>query len=209
MRFRVGACIFLLLCVLALPAEGAVTPEGRSGLVSIPTAYILQPLHGSAGYFNLSGDDVFAGSIAIARGFELGYSRWRLDDKEYNVYSGKVALLEERVLKPAVAVGVDDLSDAIDRSYYLVASKQAPWGIRLHLGVKSGQDNGLFYGLEKQIRLDKNWRKKLPFIPVFTLMMEYDGQHFNYGVYVREKHGLRFDLGWRDERFYGGIQLEF
>ncbi len=202
--------LLLFFMLSTLPADAAATPEGRSGLINIPTAYVLKPFHGGTGYFNFPGGDSFSGNIAVLPRVELGYSRWRSESsRDYNLYSGKVVLLEELVLRPAIAIGVDDIGGKLDRSYYLTVSKQGPWGIRLHLGARSGASNGLFYAMEKQIRLTDDWRKKLPFIPIFNLALEYDGQHFNYGAYVRNKHGFRLDLGWRDERFYYGVQLEF
>ena len=204
-------CLAAFFCfLLVFPVSAATTANGYSGLINIPSAYVLRQGQGGLGYFNLRDGESFVGSFSVFSGFELGYSRWLPDvGKNVNVYSAKVVVLQERVLKPAIAVGVSDLADQLDRSYYVMASKQGPWGVRLHLGAQSGEKSALMYGLEKQFRLTGDLRKALPFIPVFNLMLEYDGQGFNYGAYVRSKNGLRLDLGWRDDRFYAGAQLEF
>lgn len=208
---KVVFCCLLLFFANFSAVDASTTYKGKSGLINIPSAYVLRQGHGGVGYFNVRNGESIAGSLSLMDNLEFSYSHWRLsgqDDK--NLYSFKMVLAQEEFLKPAIAFGVEDLADDFDRSFYLVTSKQMPWGLRLHMGVKSGSDaNGLFYGLEKQIRLTSDYMQKKSFIPVLNFMIEYDGQNFNYGAYIRSSKGLRFDIGWHDDTFRTGIQLEF
>lgn len=203
-------CIILLSGYFSL-AEASTTSKGKSGLINIPNAYVLRKGHGGIGYFNVPNGYSLAGNISLMKNVEFSYSRWKLHNtNDKNIYGLKTVLKQEDILRPAIAIGVEDISDDLDRSFYLVASKQMPWGLRLHMGVKSGSyENGLFYGVEKQIRLTKNYMDKKSFIPVLNFMLEYDGQHLNYGAYIRTSKGLRFDIAWYDDTFRTGIQLEF
>ena len=204
-------CCLLLLFAGFSSVDAATTSKGQSGLINIPSAYVLRNGHGGIGYFNVQNGDSFAGNISLLSNVELSYSHWRLNGQnDKNLYGFKIALAQEEFLKPAISIGVEDLSDDLDRSFYIVTSKQFPWGLRSHIGLKGGSEsNGLFYGLEKEIRLTRNYMDAKSFIPVVNIMIEYDGQHFNYGAYIRSSRGLRFDIGWYDDTFRTGIQLEF
>lgn len=211
LRKKIFCCCLLLLFVGCISVDAATTSKGKSGLINIPSAYVLRKGHGGLGYFNIPNGDSFAGSISLMNNFEVSYSRWCLDGKEdKNLYGFKAVLAQEEFLKPALAIGVEDLADNLDRSFYLVTSKQMPWGLRLHMGVKSGHEaKGLFYGIEKQVRLTNNYMERKSFIPALNIMVEYDGHNFNYGAYIRNSRGLRFDICWYDDTFRTGIQLEF
>lgn len=189
----------------------ATTPKGGSGLINIPSAYIARDWKASIGYFNTSDGESIAGNVSLPIGAEFAYSRWRLDnDDDCSIFSFKVPIMKEKVLKPAIAIGVEDITNKFDRHFYFAMSKQGPWGFRLHLGARNGhKTNGLFYGLEKQIRLKGDLAKQHLFIPVLNFMVEYDGRHLNYGVYIRNSKGFRVDFAWHDNSFRSGFQIEF
>jgi hypothetical protein len=192
------------------PAQASVNSQGIDGLINVPSAYVRQPWKAGVGYFCASGDSLLAGNLSVPGGVELAY-KYRLGERGFHSgnYSVKIALLQEKILSPALAVGAEDLTGENRRAGYLAMSKQGPWGVRLHLGAKTA--GGFFYGLERQIKLRGDLRKMLPFMPLFTLMLEYDGHNFNYGAYARNSRGVRIDLAWRglDNKFMIGAQKEF
>ncbi|MDR2005941.1 MAG: YjbH domain-containing protein [Acidaminococcales bacterium] len=192
------------------PAGASVNYKGIDGLINIPSAYVRSSWKTGVGYFYANGGGVVAGNVNLPGDMELA-CKYKLDGCGLadGSYSLKIALLQEKILAPALAVGVEDLTGEERRAWYLAVSKQGPWGFRLHLGAKSAA--GLFYGLEKQFKLKGDLRKMFPFIPLFTLMLEYDGHSFNYGVYARNSRGMRVDFAWRgfDNRFMVGVQKEF
>jgi hypothetical protein len=218
MILQVLRCLIVMLasalfvfCPFAPLALASVNIKGMDGLINIPSAYVPLAGRGSVGYFYTRDGNLVTGNVSLESFLELSYTRWWHDDRpEFGLYSAKLSLAKEKVLSPAVAFGAEDISGKLGRNYYLVASKQAPFGLRLHVGASFGEaGRGVFYGLEKQIKLKGDLRQIFAFMPVFTVMMEYDGQNLNYGAYVRNSHGLRFDLAWRDERLLAGVQMEF
>lgn len=204
-------CLIICLQALLPLAYAGTTPKGLSGLINIPSAYVSKSWTTNIGYFNTYEGASLAGNVSLPFGAEFAYSRWRIDhDNNYDLFSFKVPVLHEQVLKPAIAIGVEDITDKFDRNYYIAMSKQGPMGFRLHLGARSGDtNNGVFYGLEKQIRLKGDLANHNLFIPVLNLTLEYDGQHLNYGFYIRHKSGVRVDFAWHDDRFRSGVQFEF
>ena len=203
-------CVFVFFSMFVPACLAGTSPKGVSGLINVPSAYISRNWKANVGYFNTSLGESIAGNISLPIGVEFAYSRWRLDHRENSsLFSFKVPLMREAVLKPAIAIGVEDFTDRFDRSYYLAMSKQGPFGFRLHLGARSGDKNGLFYGVEKQIRLKGDLEKQNLFVPILNLILEYDGNNFNYGFYIRNKNGFRVDFAWHDKTFRTGFQYEF
>ncbi len=203
---------FIFFNMVVLSADASIMYNGVDGLINVPSAYVKKPYSAKLGYFYTSSFQSMAGNVSLLNDMDFSYSRQRFDNnKDYNIYSTKIALLKEKVLLPAVAVGVIDLSNQFDRSYYVTTSKQGPFGFRLHLGARFSEnhENAVYYGLEKQIRLSDDLKKMLSFMPVFNLMLEYDGNSFNYGAYVRNSKGMLFNIAFRDRMFQASIQYEF
>ena len=165
----------------------------------------------NVGYFNTRYGSSVAGNISLPVGAEIAYSKWHIDgENNRDMISLKVPVMREKVMKPAVSIGVEDIADDCDRSYYLAMSKQGPWGIRMHMGVRSGHEQkGMFYGIEKQIRLKGDIAKQKLFVPALNFTLEYDGRRPNYGMYIRNSNGFRVDLAWHKNSFRFGIQKEF
>jgi hypothetical protein len=203
-----GIAFLLVLLICCLPEAQAANHKGIDGLINIPSAYVQLPGRVSAGYFSWRDGSSLSSNVSLPDGVELAISYWALNGgRQEGIYSGKIAVMKEKVLAPAVAVGVVDITDAAGRNFYLAVSKNALWGLRLHTGLTSGR--GVFGGLEKQFKLKSDLRKRPPFIPLFALVIEHDGKNFNYGLYVRNSRGLRLDVGWLDRRFMAGVQMEF
>ena len=201
----------LLTCALfSLPADASVNYKGISGLIDIPSAYVKRSGKGSVGYAYWRSVDAVSGNISMFGEAELAYSYWSSSQQTTGMCSIKLAILREELLSPALAAGVEDITNGVGRGYYLVVSKQLPWGLRLHTGYRGGKlINSLFCGVEKQIRLKTDLRKIEKFVPVFAVLLEHNGQDINYGVYIRTSRGLRFDLGWNEQRLLVGAQVEF
>lgn len=210
---KIRTLMFFVICNILFTAvcSAGTTPKGASGLVNVPSAYIAKYWKVNIGYFNTTYGSSLAGNISLPLGAELAYSSWHINDENNrNMLSIKVPILTEKVMKPAVAIGVEDLTGDFDRSYYLAMSKQGPWGVRMHLGVRSGREqNGMFYGIEKQIRLKGGLERQKLFVPALNFTLEYDGQRPNYGIYIRNSNGIRIDFAWHHDTFRAGVQVEF
>lgn len=211
MKIKIIISLILLNAFYTVTCLAATTPKGSSGLINIPSAYISRDWKFNIGYFNTRYGSSVAGNISLPFGAEVAYSKWHMNDKNNrDMLSVKFPVMHEKVMKPAIAVGVEDMADDFDRSYYLAMSKQGPWGIRMHMGVRSGREQkGMFYGIEKQIRLKGEITKQKLFVPAINFTLEYDGRRPNYGMYIRNSNGFRVDFAWHKNSFRFGIQKEF
>jgi len=195
-----GLVGFGLLVVLAVGAQaGRQSYFGPTGLLLTPTAEIPGTLGfmGSAYFVDDPGDTKayvltggfmsFEGSLAKLEG---DGTETLLDLKyQYNPMSG----LGTSLLPFDVSIGVIDLMDELDQSFYVVGSMPVKLGARLsesipsfkaNLGIGSGFYNGLFYGVEL------SWNNGL------GLIGEYDSDDWNWGIEykVPSVEGLSFTL---------------
>ena len=181
-----AVCLAALLAVSALaggftpsasgsgPSEQVPTASwfGSTGLIVTPTAYVLDPARAQVGYHHIASDhdapavNLYNGNVGIIPGLEAGVSR--IDDgfNAETVFNAKYHLQMSKLLNtagmPDVAVGVFDLSNQINRAWYVVASKQLDLGdkaipsLGLHLGfarnkARAGTLDGIFGGVDASI----------------------------------------------------------
>lgn len=206
----VGVVALGLLVVLAVGAQaGRQSYFGPTGLLLTPTAEIPGTLGfmGSA-YFVDDSDDTTA--YALTGGFmsfEGSLARLEGDGAEtlldlkyqYRPMSG----LGTSLLPFDVAVGVIDLTDELDQSFYVVSSMPVNLGAKLNkqipsfkanLGVGGGFFDGMFYGVEL------GWNNGL------GLIGEYDSDDWNWGIEYNlpSAEGLKFTLAEaRDNKMIG------
>ncbi|HEX2999124.1 MAG TPA: YjbH domain-containing protein [Armatimonadota bacterium] len=174
-------CMAILVSLaLAVPASAAPNFYGPTGLFKIPTANVLKPREWNLDYHYVSDQDHFvAGNVGVTKGLEVGALFFQ--DVSNGGGSGitanaKYQLLYENTSKVGLAVGWQDIADALDTSVYVVASKQvgmmqhAP--INLHLGIGGGVFDNVFAGGD------------LYLVQHLQGILEFDGVHVNGGVRV-------------------------
>ena len=199
-----------LLVFLSVPFScyAATTYKGTSGMINTPSAHIGNVWNASVGYFHFDNNNVIAGNFILPYNTEVSYARNMIDaENDFSAFGLKTVIAKEKVLSPAIAIGVEDIGKKFDRSFYLTTSKQLPMGFKTHVGVRSGKNNGLFYGIEKQVRINYMKNKNTQFSTV-NFILEYDGNNANYGAYFLMKSGLRLDVSYYDNCFMVGLQLE-
>ncbi len=191
------------LVALPLACEARTLPSGISGVINAPSAYVRSMGHAAVTYQYTEDYKVIGGNVAVMPGLEIAYSRWSPDaGEDYNMYSAKYMILPETVASPAIAVGIEDATDERDRSAYAVISKAGPWGLKIHAGTGTGRFRDGFVGLEKQFKVNSN---KLN----LGLAAEYDGDNFNYGMFVPVGKLMQAEVGMRDDKFYAGVHGTF
>jgi hypothetical protein len=207
---RIWLLLYLLLFVAAsLPGYCTIPSfRGYTGLMVVPTADALGKGDWNAGFFyenvaNETINDVVA-NYGIAQGFEFGIDRFRLnEDRDHQtLLNAKYRFMPEAGNRPAVAAGINDITDDIDTTVYVVASKTLGCSIRawkgetltprVHVGFGGGRLSGLFGGVSawvgnrvelmaewdsKDVKVGLRWR----FTPEFTI------------------HGGGFNLNDRDD----------
>ena len=203
MKIRLGILTLMSCLTLTLPCEAKVLLSSVSGVINVPSANVR-----SLGHVEVMGqytEDMTAlgGNIAALPGLEVAYSRLSPNHGEdFNMYSAKYQFVPETITTPAVAVGVEDFGDEIERSSYVVATKEGPWGVRGHAGVGTGRFSNGFVALEKQFKVNSKAFN-------LSLALEYDGHDFNYGATVPMGKMLQAEAGVRSKALYVGVKSVF
>ena len=199
-----GACLLLG----APPAFAAPSTSGATGLIRIPTADVLRPGHISAGYFYWQDHSTAVAAAGLPAGLEVSAAApWYKGAAGNWTVNAKVALTQEGLMMPAIAIGAEDIGQQNQRSYYAAVSKALPFGFRVHLGAGTGRFKGMFGAVEKVLNPASLRKKQRSGFPVTSLIVEMDGQKMNYGARLSLTHGVRMDAGWlgREQRVYLGL----
>jgi len=183
--------------------QAKLLPSGTSGVINVPSAHVRSMGHVSVGYQWTDDGYFVAANAALIRGLEVAASHIEPNHgDEKNVFSAKLEFLPETMASPAVAIGVEDATDQFKRVGYVVASKDAPWGLRLHAGVGTERLKNGFVALEKQFKLNSADLN-------LSLAAEYDGKHFNYGAALPLGKFLQGEVGVRSKTMYAGVSCTF
>lgn len=156
-------------------APAAPTPDGLSGLIRMPTAFVRM---GTATYRRGS---EFGASFAypVMPSLEAGLTRER---GEFGIHAKAQVFGSSESLLPAVALGVRDLHESFGkRSWFWAFSKATPGGeLAVHGGVRRG--DGPFSGAT-----DWFGGVEVPMTPTFKAKAEYDwgGKSGSAGIEVR------------------------
>ena len=202
--FLAFLCAFALL---ASPVAAAPSINGPTGLINTPSADVLHEGQFSLGYYNLSDGGAGIVTFNMARNLEVGAAGFQYDRQDNKVLlNAKYAVVPETILTPGISIGVEDALDQKGRTAFAAVSKTLPFGFRIHAGVGNGRIDGMFYALEKTINPIGMVSASKGF-PATTLILEYDGQHTNYGARMAIAGGLRMDAGWKNSNFYVGLSL--
>ncbi|MCD2435208.1 YjbH domain-containing protein [Acidaminococcus sp. NSJ-142] len=198
-QFWLTLCLGLAL--LPASAQAKTLTDGTSGIINAPSGYVRLPGHVSAGLDWTKDAKTVRGNVALPLGLEVAGSHVNPKHGDtYNTVSAKWQVLRETPVTPAIAIGVQDISDQKDRRGYIAASKALPADFKIHAGIGTDQYKHGFAALEKDVHL-------LGYN--VTLMGEYDGSHFNYGAAVPVTRFLQAEVGVRTHHLYGGVNLTF
>lgn len=203
MKMNTGILTLISCLSLALPCEAKILPSSTSGIINVPSASV-----GSMGHVALMGQytedfTTLGGNVAVLPGLEVAYSRFSpKHGGDFNMYSAKYQFVPETIATPAVAIGVEDFGDEVERSSYVVATKEGPWGIRGHVGVGTGRFSNGFLAMEKQFKVNSEAFN-------LSLALEYDGHDFNYAATVPLGKMAQAEVGMRSNDLYVGIKSTF
>lgn len=192
--------VTIVCCALIVAAigPGSAIPSfrGYTGLVKIPTADSLGLGQWNVGIMtedvgDFEANDIFA-NYGIAENLEIGFNAFQgregVSDRT-TLLNAKFTFLPETQARPAVAVGITDITNGIDTTPYLAVSKSLfgllqYWNgeitnIRGHIGLGGGQFDGVFLGFSAFLGNR------------FSFMFEWDSDDINLGARFAPMPGLR------------------
>lgn len=179
---------------------------GSTGLIMTPTATVAKTAGAIVSYHYVDGDpnsgNVFNANVGLPGGFEIG-AAW-LDDGYSGAddegiinlkYSVPLDKFTGGLEAPAVAIGAWDITNEINRSYYIVLSTDIATGkdtefsaVRLSLGfadsdVETDRMDGIFGGVEL-----------VPF-QWWLAKAEYDGEDLNASLAYQASDWASVEVG--------------
>jgi hypothetical protein len=141
----------------------------------------------------------------------VGISRVEIEGQRAETGAGhedmanvELSVMPQTLLTPALGVGVMDVSDEIERSYYAAVTKAIPLSsplplpvkdVRVTVGLGSGRFDGFFASAEGQVA-------------GFRLQAEYDGDDFNAAIGLPFLNVVTAKAMWIEDDFYVGIELK-
>lgn len=189
---------------------------GNVGMIVTPTASVPAPSAATAQWHRVDRDagdvDVIGVNFGVTNWLEIGGAR--VDDEAAEdaeeIANVKVLLPVAKWFDeanwPTVAIGAVDVSNELNRSYYMVLSKAFPMGasadtarqLKLSFGIAdsesdSGALDGVFGGIE---------------FPAFRhglIQAEYDGDAFNAALRYTPMGRVSLDIGTLDSDFGFGL----
>ncbi|NIM06103.1 MAG: hypothetical protein GTO55_07370 [Armatimonadetes bacterium] len=196
----VSLLVGIALCGLTLSAQAAPSLRGFTGLLLTPTADTLGAKDYNLAFFALDADEgidttTWAGNLGLPAGLEAGIAIIDPDNaSNETLINAKYRIRSESARRPALAVGVFDLTDEIDATTYFVASKSLPKLLKesaeevvapaFHVGIGGGALDGIFAGFS------------LTLLNKLTVMVEYDTDNTNFGATLPVGRGLLVHGGW-------------
>lgn len=212
--------------------EPVISWYGQTGLVLIPSALVgpAASIQAGAHWVNTNWivgaekEDLwlYAGTVSLTDDLEVGAARLRhvpvvrsgaarfdnatVLNAKYRVPLGKLAGLAKA---PDVAIGVWDITDDLNRGYYVVASKAlhtrdvgGPADLTVTVGLGNneadeGTMDGFFAGLE------------MAPAPMFRLQAEYDAENFNAALRFFPTRSLSLDFATIDGDLGVGASVRF
>lgn len=198
-----GALSLMGCLIFTMPCEAKILLSSISGVINVPSAHVRTMGEFSVMAQQTEDGNVFGVNAAVLPSLEVAYSRFNpKHESDFNMVSAKYQLLSESLLTPAVAVGVEDIGDKLERAGYVVATKEGPWGFRGHVGIGTGRFQNGFVAMEKQFKVNSD-------VLNLSLALEYDGHHFNYGVALPVGKLVQAEIGMRSNDLYAGVNCTF
>lgn len=178
---------FLVIGLLVSVPVVWATPSfhGPTGLITIPTADVVQSGQFNLGVFYYQDELSTVINGAPLPNLELGIGVWNRG-RSLGYLNAKYQLVPETRDYPGIAVGGMDLSDSFGRRLYAVASKNLPeFGVRGHLGIQTPGDP-LFAGISKvfnTVTISQPGQNSLALQT--SLVAELNGDDLNVGLQLR------------------------
>ncbi|MGD8237702.1 MAG: YjbH domain-containing protein [Armatimonadota bacterium] len=198
------AVTLLVGMALCLAASASAEPSlyGYTGLIVAPTARVAPLDYVEAGLNTNELEDfddvTWLANFGANEGLEVGFAHIEMrGGVQETVINGKYVLRQEDDDRPAIAVGVFDITDGIDATAYLALSRS--YGkelgsvrgketrlLSLHGGFGGGLIDGLFVASELQIGKE------------VTAQFEWVSDNFNTGAVLRPCDRLTVGAAWVD-----------
>ncbi|MCW5936415.1 MAG: hypothetical protein KIT11_03805 [Fimbriimonadaceae bacterium] len=177
------------------------TVYGPSGLINVPSAYVTPQGRLMVGV-TLGQDRSAVANYGLIPGIEVGGAYYELTGKTEGevLANGKVNIVPANFRNVEIGVGVIDVADRLDATFYAVASAQIITppsvedqfqGVRVHAGYGSG----LFR--EKLIG-----GAELLLTPRLSVIGEYDGTDGNFALRYLPNDTVRAQIGVRSKRIF-------
>ena len=203
------------LCLLAGAALALPSYRGYTGLMLVPTADALNQGDFNGGLFF---EDVASGVVndyianyGIIDGLEVGIDRFQFnnDVNADTFINAKYRVLPETDQRPALAVGIIDLTDEEETTAYFVVSKSVSTPVRcwegevlnprIHIGFGGGRLSSVFAGGSAYLG------------ERFMVMAEWDSRDVQAGAKFRITPSLTVDAGFFDivDRGTFGVGVSF
>lgn len=187
------ACLTVFAALVFSKAEAAPTLQGSTGGANVVSADVLTVNSFSIGRYNRPREKNEVVVFGLGQALEVGALHRTEGNQGAAVqWNVKWALAQEQILRPGIAIGMEDVGAQEQRTAYVVASKGLPFGLRLHAGVGNGRYHGLFGSLEA------------PLLPQTKLFLEQDGRQWGAGIRVSLGPDFRLDAGHYAGKTYVG-----
>ncbi len=170
-------CLVFTAILIGSSAQAIPSFRGYTGLLIVPTADALGKGDWNAGVF---WEDVSSGTInsyvanyGFAQDVEIGFDKFRLNDNSLSktLLNAKWAFRTETYRQPGVAAGIIDITNDLETTVYVVASKSLTASLgtyngeiitpRIHVGFGGGGFDGLFVAIStylgNSIQLIAEW----------------------------------------------------
>jgi hypothetical protein len=203
MRILIGVTVGLG-AMLCLASNVAADPSinGYTGLILAPTAHVTTEDYVEAGINTREVEEfdnvTWLANFGANEGLEVGFAHIEFPGgEEETAISGKYVLRQENGKRPAVAVGVFDITDGIDATAYLALSRS--YGkevgeirgkktklLSLHGGFGGGIIDGVFLAGELQIGKE------------VTTQLEWVSDNFSAGAVLRPCEHVSVGAAWLD-----------
>lgn len=193
---RIPSYLLALFFLATVSSQVTATPAyfGYTGLMLTPTADTLKTGGSAFGAVFLNNDNnntsFWSANFGLLDSLELGAAMVSPENgSSKGIINAKFGLMKETDATPALAIGLSDITDQLDSTPYIVASKalqlngQSQWAPRWHVGFGGGHLDGLFAGLSATVN-DR-----------MQLMVEYDTSDINVGLQFAASNGLRLHAG--------------
>jgi hypothetical protein len=183
------------------------TLYGPAGLIIVPHSYVTTQRRTLVGTY-IARDVSASANYGLLRGVDVGAAYVNPDDGDGEVLANaKVNIVPSNFGRFQLGLGVIDLLDMLDQTFYIMAS--AEWGmseaarakgrvLRLHLGYGTGLfDDSLIGGGEYLLT------RRL------AVIGEYDGDRVNAALrYIRDE-GFRMQIGLASSRLFFSTAYAF
>jgi len=166
---------------------------GPTGAILTPTATTSERTW-TAAYHGVvdTWDQMWALNVSLVNRFEVGVCNISPEGagSDSLLINGKVVAVQEDAKTPALAIGVIDLSDKLDRAWYIAATKTFGDNIPISLTLGAANGDTMLDGLFGSAAFR--------FVEKVDFLAEYDTENFNFGLRIFPYNRVTLDLSSLD-----------